>query len=75
MQVLEYMCHIVNCMLEHRQPSLIIRISASTQEPILVLVILPRDLGFTAAPISHHIVTLVHLQNPMEIHIVATFMT
>ena len=75
MQVLESMCHKCKGMLEDKQPSQIIHISVSTREatPVLTMVII--DLMSTAALTGHRIVMLVHLQNPMAIHTVATFMT
>ena len=70
------MCHKrKDNMLEDRQPSLIIHISVSTREPTLVLAMVIIDLMSTAALTDHRIVTLVHLQNPMAVHTVATSMT
>ena len=69
------MCHKRKDMLEDRQPSLITHISVSTREPTLVLNMVIIDLMSTAALTDHHIVTLVHLQNSMAVHTVATSMT
>ena len=76
LQVLEYMCHKHKDTLEDKQPSPTIHILASTPDATPVLIMATTDLISTAVPTGHHIiVTLVHLQNPMEVYIVATFMT
>lgn len=60
------MCHIVKCMLEDKQLSLIIRISASIQEADTVLTLVTQDLSSTVAPTSHLQATLAHLAILME---------
>ena len=75
LQVLESMCHEHRNMLEDKQPSQTIHISASTLEATPVLIMATTDLISIAVLTGHRIVTLVHLQIPMEIHILATFVT